>query len=157
MPAIGEDGGVYVMIKDDKGKRNVCVLAPRQKGATKGRGNAYDLTEAGEEWIASEISKGAVIEEIISMLGVSSKTLYARDNGEKVKRAVEKGKDNCNMRLRKAQVNAALNGNTSMLIWLGKNRLGQSDHPEIDEATVSPLEEFAREMRAYQRREEREE
>jgi len=145
------------MIKDEQGKRNICILESRASGSSKGGRHSYDLTEQGEEWIASEISKGATIDEVTTMLGVSSKTLYARGNGEKVKRAVQKGTDTCNMRLRKAQVNAALNGNTSMLIWLGKNRLGQSDHPEIEEITVSPLEEFAREMRVYQRKEAKDE
>lgn len=31
--------------------------------------------------------------------------------------------------LRAAQMNLALKGNSSMLIWLGKNRLGQKDDP----------------------------
>ncbi len=128
MPAVGEDGGVYVMTKDENGKHNICILERRSSGQTK-QGRMV-LTEQGEEWITSEITKGATIDEVIAMLGVSSKTLYAKYNNERVKRAIEKGTETCNMRLRKAQVNAALNGNTSMLIWLGKNRLGQSDSPK---------------------------
>jgi len=37
--------------------------------------------------------------------------------------------------LRKAQIKAALGGNTSMQIWLGKNILGQSDQPVNTDAT----------------------
>ena len=34
--------------------------------------------------------------------------------------------------LRKAQIKSALEGNSAMLIWLGKNMLGQSDNGERD-------------------------
>jgi hypothetical protein len=37
------------------------------------------------------------------------------------------------MRLRKAQYNKALEGNPVMLIWLGKNILGQKDDPSTGE------------------------
>lgn len=38
-----------------------------------------------------------------------------------------KGKSNCKMQLRKAQMKTALSGNVSMQIWLGKQMLGQKD------------------------------
>jgi hypothetical protein len=33
------------------------------------------------------------------------------------------------IRLRRAQLRLAIDGNVTMLIWLGKQYLGQSDHP----------------------------
>lgn len=36
--------------------------------------------------------------------------------------------------LRRAQIKLALNGNATMLIWLGKNILGQSDNPNDSDA-----------------------
>ena len=36
--------------------------------------------------------------------------------------------------IRRSQIQHALNGNTSLLIWLGKNLLGQTETPEITEA-----------------------
>jgi hypothetical protein len=40
--------------------------------------------------------------------------------------------------LRRAQLKSALEGNTSMMIWLGKNILKQSDNP-IDENEVDKI------------------
>lgn len=46
---------------------------------------------------------------------------------------MEKGKAEGKKSLRRKQFEVALSGNTSMLIWLGKNILGQSDTPISDE------------------------
>lgn len=148
MPAMGEDGCIYVMIRNGEEKVNVCVLE-RQESEGHNKQTRMVLTEDGEKWITDELTKGATIDEVIAALGVSSKTLYARCNNLRVKRAVEKGTEACNMKLRKAQVNAAMNGNTAMLIWLGKNRLGQSEHPETaEEASSSPVDDYL--MKALQ-------
>ena len=42
---------------------------------------------------------------------------------------IQKGYNSTKQQLRKAQIDVALKGNVSMLIWLGKNMLGQSDQP----------------------------
>jgi hypothetical protein len=42
---------------------------------------------------------------------------------------LEKGRENLKHSLRKAQIKLALGGNAVMLIFLGKNLLGQSDNP----------------------------
>jgi zona occludens toxin (predicted ATPase) len=44
--------------------------------------------------------------------------------------AQKKGKGK--IALRRAQYQSAINGNTSMLIWLGKNWLSQSDKQEVN-------------------------
>ena len=44
---------------------------------------------------------------------------------------VEKGKENGKIRLRQWQMKSAQKGNVAMLIWLGKQMLGQSDKQEI--------------------------
>lgn len=93
---------------------------------------SLELTDDGAAWISSEISKGADINELADVIGVDITTLYNTRNGPKTKRAVKEGNANCNMRLRKAQVNSAVNGNSTMLVWLGKNRLGQSDSPKAE-------------------------
>lgn len=56
---------------------------------------------------------------------------------------IQKNKLETNQRLRRAQLKLALNGDRSMLIWLGKNILGQTDQPiNKDEDLVLPwLEE----------------
>ena len=52
------------------------------------------------------------------------------------KRELAKGKHNLNTSLRQAQIRLALSGNATMLIWLGKNILGQSDNPINSEANT---------------------
>lgn len=52
---------------------------------------------------------------------------------------IEKGKADGKMSLRRKQFEVALSGNTSMLIWLGKNILGQTDQPvSEDEKKILP-------------------
>jgi len=46
-----------------------------------------------------------------------------------------KGRAKGKMRLRQLQWQAAEKGNTSMLIFLGKQMLGQMDNPEASEAS----------------------
>jgi hypothetical protein len=46
--------------------------------------------------------------------------------------AIKRGKDSGRMSLRRAQYKAAEAGNPTMLIWLGKQWLGQVDKQEID-------------------------
>lgn len=62
--------------------------------------------------------------EMVDIMGVSHDTLkrnYAH--------IIDKGKAEGKMRLRRKQVEVALNGNHTMLIWLGKQMLGQSKSP----------------------------
>jgi len=42
---------------------------------------------------------------------------------------INKGRADVKQRIRNAQIRLALSGNAVMLIWLGKNMLGQSDNP----------------------------
>ena len=43
---------------------------------------------------------------------------------------VEKAREETKQKLRQAQIKLALGGNATMLIFLGKNMLGQSDSPQ---------------------------
>ena len=49
---------------------------------------------------------------------------------------IAKGREDMKQSLRKAQIRLALSGNATMLIWLGKNILGQSENPLNSEANV---------------------
>lgn len=44
--------------------------------------------------------------------------------------------------LREKQYKKALRGDNTLLIWLGKNRLGQKEHPDQDNFKVEDLEKF---------------
>lgn len=52
---------------------------------------------------------------------------------------VEAGRTNIKLRLRQAQVREALNGNVTMLIWLGKQMLNQTDQGERGSDDNLPL------------------
>ena len=65
--------------------------------------------------------------EIAGALGCSSKTLQK----EKWKELIHQGRMQGNVSLRKKQYDLALKGNVTMLIWLGKNRLGQKDQTPL--------------------------
>jgi hypothetical protein len=68
------------------------------------------------------------LKEIAYIIGVTENTLRNR-----VSTIIERGYSAGKMRLRKAQYNKALEGNPVMLIWLGKNILGQKDDPSTGE------------------------
>lgn len=88
-----------------------------------------------KEWI--QIEKMASIfctgEEIANVMGFSYDTLERRVKekyniscAEYIKSKGDRGR----MSLRRKQADVALSGNVSMLIWLGKQELGQSDKRE---------------------------
>lgn len=53
-----------------------------------------------------------------------------------------------NYNIRKAQYNAALNGNGAILIWLGKQYLNQRDNPEIEtNCEEMPLDELSKSLK----------
>ena len=56
---------------------------------------------------------------------------------------IAKGRSETKQALRKAQIKLALNGNATMLVWLGKNMLNQSENGDTtsDENQVLPWEE----------------
>lgn len=71
-------------------------------------------------------------EEQASLLDMSYDTLERRCREEKGVSFAEYFKQKAadgKMSLRRKQFTTAMNGNTSMLIWLGKNWLGQADSP----------------------------
>ena len=68
------------------------------------------------------------VKEIAYFMGVSAFTLRNR-----FQHVMDRGFAAGKMRLRKAQYRKALEGNPVMLIWLGKNVLGQKDDPSNGE------------------------
>lgn len=71
--------------------------------------------------------------EICSILGMSDTTLNRRLKERKYENFEDfykKHNDEGRMSLRRMQWSAAENGNSTMLVWLGKQYLGQSDKQE---------------------------
>ncbi|MAS82730.1 MAG: hypothetical protein CMF45_08575 [Legionellales bacterium] len=66
------------------------------------------------------------VDEIADILECSRDTIYRHQ-----KDALEKGRAEGKMRLRTMQFKSASNGSASMLIWLGKQMLGQKDQQEV--------------------------
>jgi hypothetical protein len=69
---------------------------------------------------------GCTHQEISDIVGCSHDTLTRRFRKE-----IEFGRANAKASLRRKQWETALSGNVTMLIWLGKQVLGQSDKQEI--------------------------
>ena len=69
---------------------------------------------------------GCPNKEIASIVGCSVDTLDRHFAD-----VITKGRENGKTRIRQKQIQMALNGNVAMLIWVGKNWLGQTDKQEI--------------------------
>lgn len=67
---------------------------------------------------------GATMEEMSDWFGVNRETLKYNFS-----EYILKGQADLKQRLRLAQLKCALDGNATMLIWLGKNILGQQETP----------------------------
>jgi hypothetical protein len=80
-------------------------------------------------------SVGATDKEIAEFVGCSVDTLTRRfaDN-------LSKSRADLRVRLRRAQITTALEGNPTMQIWLGKQMLGQADQSTIK---VGPLDQLS--------------
>lgn len=74
------------------------------------------------EQVAAMASVGCTIEEMATILDCGAMTLKRRFGP-----TIKNGKSKLKMSLRHLQVQKAKEGNVAMLIWLGKNLLGQSD------------------------------
>jgi predicted DNA-binding ArsR family transcriptional regulator len=71
-------------------------------------------------------------EEIASVLKISVRTLQRDEEFCRIyKQGMEEGKQS----LRRLQWKAAMKGNTTMLVWLGKQYLGQKDKIETEDKT----------------------
>ena len=92
--------------------------------------------EVDEELLYKLAQIHCTMREMSDIVGVSQDTLKRRYAD-----LIDKGKSEGKMRLRRKQVEVAMSGNHTMLIWLGKQLLGQVDNPGGDgEDLVLPWE-----------------
>lgn len=71
---------------------------------------------------------GATQKEIANFFGVSRQFIAKHYSAD-----IAKGHEDVKMSIRRAQIKNAINhGSNAMLIWLGKQYLGQSDKQEVD-------------------------
>ena len=94
---------------------------------------------------------GATQREMACFLGIDQNTLDRRLAEPKYRAALNRGDSNFNISLRRKQAEIAMKGDRTMLIWLGKQRLGQTDKvihagasaDEITQGSVSAAELLA--------------
>lgn len=79
---------------------------------------------------------GATLDEISIIIGCSIDWLIKEKNDNPaMANAIESGQGELKTSLRRTQVQMALSGNVPLLIWLGKQCLGQSDKHEQNNKT----------------------
>lgn len=105
---------------------------PRKTGEKKVTGVVVgrDKTVIPPEEVYKLAQIGCKDKEIADWFGIDSNTLRYNFSVELLK-----GRESLKHSLRRAQISVALNGNPTMLVWLGKNLLGQSDSPIDSEST----------------------
>lgn len=77
---------------------------------------------------------GCTDREIAEHFGIKDETLRRNFVDYLVK-----GRSELKQRLRQAQLRVAFDGNPTMLIWLGRNILGQNETQQTEEKTVLPF------------------
>ena len=78
-------------------------------------------------------------EEIAAGLGCSQDTLArGRKREPDLDAAILEGRANGRMSLRRAQYRKAMEGNPAMLIWLGKQVLGQRERADLEDMDEMP-------------------
>ena len=97
------------------------------------------LTDINWDFVGQMLEKGAEGTEIAAYYGVHPDTLYKRCEAELMKGFSEfrrQKKSSGNFNIRAKQYDVAMSGDRSMLIWLGKQRLGQREEAKIDHNVV---------------------
>jgi hypothetical protein len=87
-------------------------------------------------------------EEVAGFFGIAVKTVQRRLKESRYADAWERGIARGRVSLRRAQFRVAENGNPTMLIWLGKQWLRQSDAPLQTSESKSALIELMDRLRA---------
>ena len=116
-----------------------------EKKVTKGRPKKI-LTEDALKLIENLSRIMCTDEEIASILNCSRDVFYTQENEELFRQAIQKGRANGKQSLRRKQYEVAMKGNSSMLIWLGKQWLEQTD--KVEQTTsfedLTPLADLIR-------------
>lgn len=104
----------------------MAKLKGKAKKSVAKRGRGRPRKEADPDIILRLASIGCSQDEIGRVTGISAATISRNFEG-----AYKKGVAEMKMSLRQKQYKLAMKGNVTMLIWLGKQHLGQSDKREL--------------------------
>ena len=143
-----------------KAKKKVAKKKVTKKKATKKKARKKTSGTRGPEptevdWkVVSKLCKiQCTGEEIASFLDISYDTLErACKREQKIKLAeyIAQKKLGGKVSLRRAQFTKALSGNPTMLIWAGKQYLGQTDKKEVTGAGGGPQEHVVMDKKEYE-------
>lgn len=89
--------------------------------------------------------------EIAAYIGISKNVIYERcqqDHEIQFSEYAQMHKRSGNAMIRNKQFELAMEGDRVMLIWLGRQRLGQRDNPGIEEEMPQVLKDFIETMKA---------
>jgi len=103
------------------------------KGKPRGRKGGRKKVNIDWDMLDKYLVSGANGPQVAAVAGVHRDTLYARcltDNGIDFTSYSQERRQKGNSNLLGKQYQVAMGGNTTMLIWLGKQRLGQSEQPK---------------------------
>jgi hypothetical protein len=117
--------------KKKTGNKPKQLVEGTYQGIEVGRGENKKIIDPKE--VQKLASIGMKNSEIAEYLDIDDSTLNYN-----FKQYLTKGKHDLKVSLRRAQISLALSGNATMLVWLGKNILGQSDSP-LDSDANQPL------------------
>ena len=104
------------------------------------------LNEQGIQTVEQLARIACTESEIQAILGISNDTAHNEDNDELFRTAFENGREQGKASLRRKQYEVAMKGNPTMLVWLGKQYLGQSEKIQAD---LSTDDEKRAEMKAF--------
>lgn len=103
-------------------------------GARKGAGRKSILFDEKLLTTIKELAGiGCTMEEIEKVTHIDRTTFYKQEGKkrEAIFAAIEAGRDEMKVSLRRQQMKQALDGNSTMLVWLGKQILGQRDKTDV--------------------------
>ncbi len=108
--------------------------------------------------VEKELMAGASGTQIAAGLGVCPDTLYDRcytENGVNFSQYSAEKKSKGERLIHAAQYNLAVNkGNATMLIWLGKQRLGQKETQEENQSSPEIMKAFGNMMAMFEKGQE---
>jgi hypothetical protein len=113
--------------KKKTGNKPKQLKAATYEGIEVGRGENKKIIDPKE--VEKLASIGMKNSEIAEWFGIDDSTLNYN-----FKQNILKGKLQLNQSLRRAQISLALSGNATMLIWLGKQYLSQSENPTVTDS-----------------------
>jgi hypothetical protein len=97
---------------------------------------------------------GCTDEEIAWIMDIATSTLALRKQRKEFSDTIKKARANLNMSVRRAQVVHGLKGNATLLIWLGKQLLGQRDRAEVSlEVSDDQIQRELDRLRAEEKKE----